>query len=298
MTSPFLPCPFTYGDAVGGGQISPMIIATRAPTANDSIYSVGYMWLDTATYTLYVLGGFLNGVPQWESGGSAPATTSSLGTVFLATTAQTASGGAPSAQYVSSANDVAAALASIVVGAGVPATIAQQGYVYLATNADAVSGVPTHPNEVLIPGNLASVFAAPPTIGGTTPAGASFTTLAASGNTTVGGTLGVTGNTTVGGTLGVTGASTLAALSATTGTFSSTLGVTGATTMAALSATTGAFSSTLCVERLRRSGEGSGCGDNEEGYGPGVRGSEAQPDRDRSGHAFAVGEPVAEEPGA
>jgi len=86
-----------------------------------------------------------------------------------------------------------------------------------------------------------------------------FTVASASGNTAVAGTLAVTGATTLSSTLGVTGASTLAALSATTGSFSSTLGVTGATTLsstlgvtgattlAGLSATTGSFSSTLAV---------------------------------------------------
>lgn len=68
-------------------------------------------------------------------------------------------------------------------------------------------------------------------------AGITGTTLAFTGNSTIGGTLGVTGATTLSSTLAVTGAVSL----------SSTLAVTGASTLAALSATTGAFSSTLAV---------------------------------------------------
>tara|TARA_R110000765_G_scaffold5445_1_gene17026 strand:+ start:60 stop:1274 length:1215 start_codon:yes stop_codon:yes gene_type:complete len=78
------------------------------------------------------------------------------------------------------------------------------------------------------------------TLGAATPSSVAATTLSASGNATVGGTLGVTGvttlsgNATVGGTLGVTGASTLTGNT----TVGGTLGVTGATTVAALTATT------------------------------------------------------------
>jgi len=71
-----------------------------------------------------------------------------------------------------------------------------------------------------------------------------FTTLAASDNTTLGGTLGVTGDTTLGGTLGVTGDTTLGG----------TLGVTGAFTGAAAAFTdltvtgVGEFTSTGAVK--------------------------------------------------
>src|ERR1700726_2269958 len=136
--------------------------AQRAPTTQD-IYPPGTRWQNNAVNPAIIYE--TTGAGVWNTAGGNLATTTTPGEVFLATLAQTESGGAPSSAYVSSANDVATALAAIVVGAGVPATTAQQGYVYLATNADAVSGIPTHPNEVLIPGNLASVFAAPPAIG-------------------------------------------------------------------------------------------------------------------------------------
>jgi hypothetical protein len=58
-------------------------------------------------------------------------------------------------------------------------------------------------------------------VGGTTPGAGAFTTLAASGNATVGGTFGATGNATFGGTLGLAGlftgtAATLSSASAST----------------------------------------------------------------------------------
>ncbi len=45
MTSPFIPCSFTYGDAPAGGSVMPMVIAGRNPTANDKQYDAGYLWL-------------------------------------------------------------------------------------------------------------------------------------------------------------------------------------------------------------------------------------------------------------
>lgn len=99
--------------------------------------------------------------------------------------------------------------------------------------------------------------------GSTTLAATAATTIAASGNTTVGGTLGVTGattlaavgatsaavsgNATVGGTLGVTGATTLGVVGTGNATVTGTLNVSGATTLAAVSATSAAVSGTTTI---------------------------------------------------
>ncbi len=70
MTSPFLPCPFTYGDAPQGGSVMPMIIAGRDPSnTTDVNYASGYTWLSDlsqgGTGNLFVQEGFIAGVPTW-----------------------------------------------------------------------------------------------------------------------------------------------------------------------------------------------------------------------------------------
>jgi len=220
MTSPFIPSSFTYGDAPQGGQVMPMIIASRNPSnIIDTQYASGYWWLSDifqgGSGNMYYQGGNSAGVPAWtlvaNSGGVL--NTLSDGTITVAPL-----GG--NIAIVGTANQV------IVTGN--------------AATHQLVLGLA---GSVSFPGSV--------TVG---------TTLAVTGNATVGGTLGVTGATTLAAlsatsgtfstTLGVTGTTTLAAVNATNGTFSGTLGVTGATTIAALSATSGTFSSSLGVTGL------------------------------------------------
>ncbi len=91
----------------------------------------------------------------WTIGGTAPATTTSFGSVELATLSQLQNGNAPSGAIVPLSNDVATVIAGVVAGAGVPATTAQQGYVFLETDANAVLGTAPNPNTALQPSNLA-----------------------------------------------------------------------------------------------------------------------------------------------
>src|SRR6185436_18985080 len=72
MTSPFIPCSFTYGDAPQGGAVMPMIVAGRNPSdTTDSNYAAGYLWLSSldlgGSGNLYVQSGNTSGTPNWTA---------------------------------------------------------------------------------------------------------------------------------------------------------------------------------------------------------------------------------------
>lgn len=70
MTSPFIPCSFTYGDSPSGGSVMPMVVAGRAPSDSSDInYPSGYLWLSDLSQggsgNLYVQSGFTSGDANW-----------------------------------------------------------------------------------------------------------------------------------------------------------------------------------------------------------------------------------------
>lgn len=161
-----------YG--VGGPIISVLpapILAQREPASTDTQYPKGQLWIDESAspaqqYT-YVGGG------SWQSGGNAMATTTTAGIVTITDNSDPVA----TKVYVD----------AIAIAGSPVATDSVAGIGQLATNAEAVAGTPSTGLLALFvtPSNLSSVFAAPPVIGGTTPAAATFTDLTATGTISV-----------------------------------------------------------------------------------------------------------------
>lgn len=152
-------------------------LSNRAPTTSDAKFPIGKVWVDTVgnnTYTLTSMtssGGVLSAT--WTSGGNAPATTTSYGLVLLTDNSE------PVATK---------AYADALAIAGAPvATTTVAGIGELATDVEAVAGTPSTGLLALFvtPSNLTPVFAAPPAIGGTTPAAATFTDLTTTGTVSI-----------------------------------------------------------------------------------------------------------------
>lgn len=175
---------------------------TRAPTTTDTNWPIGKRWIQVGVAEFSLLnitsvGGTLSAV--WSSAEGELATNSVAGTVFLGTLSQLQNGNAPSSSYVPSTNDVATVIAGIVVGAVPPANTAQAGIVFLADSTAVVSPwTSVHGTNVVVPiGQIQNMFAAPPTIGNTTPATGAFTTLAFTTATGTAGGTWATGGTAI-----------------------------------------------------------------------------------------------------
>lgn len=174
---------------IGGGAVPIFpapVVAERAPTTSDRKYPEGQLWIDNSASpnVLY----FHAGAGDWDNGGNNLATTTTPGIVTLFDTDSFA--GADDTTVPTSLTVKTYVDATAIAGAPV-STTTTAGIGELATDAEAVAGTASTGALALFvtPSNLTPVFAAPPAIGGTTPASGTFTFVAASatgtGNTLV-----------------------------------------------------------------------------------------------------------------
>lgn len=150
------------------GQVYPQFLQDpkRPPTSND-IYPPGTRWLDNSVNPKIIYE--TTGAGDWDTGGVQPATTTTYGTVILTDNNEPVA----TKDYVD----------NIAIAGSPVSTETVAGIGQLATNAEAVAGTPSTGLLALFvtPSNLTPVFAAPPAIGGTTPAAAAFTNVSATG---------------------------------------------------------------------------------------------------------------------
>lgn len=95
MSSPFIPCPITYNDIPGGGQPAVIIVDKAPPSVSQTQQQPGTFWLcpePAGSGNLYVLAGFVNGVPQWELISTSTGTVVSVSGTASQITATTSSG--------------------------------------------------------------------------------------------------------------------------------------------------------------------------------------------------------------
>lgn len=169
-----------YG--IGGlVKTAPGPVSGRGAPSSSFRGQLGQQYFDTSTTpaTEYVYNG-----STWEAGGNALATTTTPGIVTLFDTDTFV--GADDTTVPTSLTVKTYVDATAIAGSPV-STETTAGIGQLATNAEAVAGTPSTGLLALFvtPSNLASVFAAPPAIGGTTPAAATFTDLTATGTISV-----------------------------------------------------------------------------------------------------------------
>jgi len=105
--------------------------------------------------------------------GTPDATTTIPGKTRFATVAETTAG------TLDNVATTPAGVAAVAIAGAPDASTSQKGIIEIATNAEAAAGASG--TLALVPGNISSIFASPPSVGGSTPGAGAFTTLSASG---------------------------------------------------------------------------------------------------------------------
>ncbi len=184
----------------GGSQVDPyvnppFINAMRPPTTLD-YQNPGTNWQDSSVNPPIIYE--TTGAGLWNASGGSPATTTTFGTVKLATLSELQNGNAPAGAIVPLSNDVATVIAGIVVGAVPPANETQAGIAEIATQVETDAGVDD--TRIVTPLKLANFVGS-----GGIPG--SFTDLTATGAVVFTGATGALSMTsTSASSLGVTGA--------------------------------------------------------------------------------------------
>lgn len=166
--------------AIGGPSIKVLPIpihAQVAPGDNQTQYPAGQLWYDDSQSppVQYAFNGL-----TWVTGGNAVATTTEFGIVILndsVTMAGATDEQVPTALAIKTYAD------NLAIAGSPVSTTTTAGIGQLATDIEARDGTASTGVLALFvtPSNLSFVFAAPPAIGGTTPAAGAFTNISATG---------------------------------------------------------------------------------------------------------------------
>ena len=184
-----------FANVIDGYVYPQFLTANRAPTSQD-IFPPGTRWLDASVNPRIIYE--TSGAGDWDTGGVQPATTTTFGTVQLATLSELQNGNAPAGAIVPLSNDVATVIAGIVVGAVPPANETQAGIAEIATQAETDAGLDD--TRIVSPLKLANFIAS----GGFPGV---FTDLTATGTVSfTGATGGITMTSATASSFGTTGA--------------------------------------------------------------------------------------------
>ena len=151
------------------------IESTRDPTTADILspsgapYQPGQEWINTSTQAIFTYAGG----GTWSTSVVSQATETTAGIAKISTAAEATTG-------TDDTTIMTPAKVALVAIAGAPdATTTTKGIIEIATDGEAAAF--SSGSLALVPSNLPFVYASPPAIGSTTPAGGAFTTLSASG---------------------------------------------------------------------------------------------------------------------